>query len=159
MECSGVANNRGPAHLGKGGYPQAFPQLGFQRLRPTQLANSRHHAVEVPEDQHRPLSTVGPPPRDRFQISKHIIESLPEIGEDVISILTRAMARVDRRRGAAHENCSRNHSLEMTFRREQLLPITRAGAGIGHVPSLSRIASRCNCASDARLDARLEGFD
>ena len=116
-----------PQHFGFCREGELFTQVldldGFQRLIPDQLPHPGFDAVQAAENLDRTLDASGLPAGDRLQFSQRLVETLPEIGQDMIGVGGQAMCRVHRRGASANEDRPRQDALEVSGRGKHLLPI------------------------------------
>jgi len=129
-------------HLGECRNAQAGNLFGLQRTRSAELANPGQNAIELTEDQHRPLYPLGLPAGGRLERCEHVVETVPEIFEDVISVYTDAVSRMNRGCGAADHDRTGDEVLEVAFRRQQPFPLRKAFLLRAHHDILTRFSGR-----------------
>ena len=109
-------------HLGEGRHAKPSDLLGFERPRAAKLADARENAVELSEDQDRPLHALGLPAGDGLERRQDLVEAITQVLQHVITVHADRVARGGR---AADEDGSGNQVLEVPLRREQPFPVRK----------------------------------
>jgi hypothetical protein len=120
------------SHFGERRDAQTANLLRLQWTRAPELPNTGQDAIQLPENQHRPLYSLRLPTSHRLQRRQHFVETSTEIFKDVIAIQTDSMPRVHGGGRSTHENRARHEMLQMPFGGKQSFPIWNLTQEGGH---------------------------
>jgi hypothetical protein len=95
----------------------------LERRDANEVADAGVDSIELPEDQNRPLDSCGIPVCDAFQLRKHSVKSIFEVGYHMVVVARKAMIDIHRGGAAPHEDRIGYDLLKVRRGRENAFPI------------------------------------